>query len=151
MNRGIVPCLLSAGLFLGLSAQVFAENKYGPGVTDTEIKIGNTNPYSGNASAYGGNGRAEAAYYRYINDQGGINGRKINFISLDDGYNPPKTVEQTRRLIEQDEVLLLFNPLGTPTNQAIIKYVNQRHVPHLFLGTGASIFGDYRSYPLDDG
>jgi branched-chain amino acid transport system substrate-binding protein len=148
MNRGIVPCLLSAGLFLGLSAHPgFAENKYGPGVTDTEIKIGNTNPYSGNASAYGGNGRAEAAYYRYINDQGGINGRKINFISLDDGYSPPKTVELTRQLIERDQVLADAAPLGTAPNIAIQKYLNQKKVPTLFVGSGASRWDDPQHFP----
>jgi branched-chain amino acid transport system substrate-binding protein len=128
-------------------APAVADKKYGPGVTDTEIKIGQTYPYSGPLSAYATIARTEAAVFAKLNAEGGLNGRKINLISLDDGYNPPRTVEQTRRLIEQDEVLLLFQSLGTPTNQAIIKYINQRHVPHLFLGTGASIFGDYRSYP----
>src|SRR5215831_18040216 len=123
------------------------EKKYGPGVTDNEIRIGQTYPYSGPLSGYATIARAEAAVFAKLNAEGGINGRKINFISLDDGYNPAKTVEQTRRLIEQDNVLLLFNPLGTPTNLAVIKYLNQRHIPHLFLATGASVFGDYRTYP----
>jgi branched-chain amino acid transport system substrate-binding protein len=119
-----------------------AEKNYAPGVSDTEIKIGNTMPYSGNASAYGVIGKADAAYFQMINDQGGINGRKINFISLDDGYSPPKTVEQIRRLVEQDGVAFIFNSLGTPTNSAIQKYLNQKKVPHLFVSTGASKWGD---------
>ena len=115
------------------SAGAIAEKKYGPGASDTEIKVGNTNPYSGPASAYGTIGRAEAAYFAMINDQGGVNGRKINFITLDDGYSPPKTVEQTRKLVEQDQVLLLFAPLGTPPNTAIHRYMNAKqgtaHLP----------------------
>ena len=135
----------AAGLATMSSAR--AENKYGPGVTDTEIKIGNTMPYSGNASAYGANGRGEAAYFRMINDQGGINGRKINFISLDDGYSPPKTMELTRQLVERDGVLLMFAPLGTAPNTAIHKYMNQKKVPQLFVGTGASKWGDPAGHP----
>jgi len=133
--------------FAVASSVALAEKKYGPGVTDTEIRIGQTYPYSGPLSGYATIARAEAAIFAKINAEGGINGRKINFISLDDGYNPAKTVEQTRRLIEQDEVLLMFNPLGTPTGLAVIKYLNQRHIPHLFLATGASVFGEYRTYP----
>ena len=121
--------------------------KYGPGVTDTEIKIGNTVPYSGNASAYGQVGRAHSAYFRMINDQGGVNGRKINYISLDDGYSPPKTVELARQLVERDQVLFLFATLGTAPNTAIHKYMNQRKVPHLFVSTGASKWGDPKHYP----
>lgn len=117
------------------------------GVTATEIKIGNTDAYSGPASAYGAVGRADAAYFRMVNDQGGIKGRKINFISYDDAYSPPKTVEQVRRLIEQDQVACLFNNLGTPTNTAIVKYVNMRKVPHLFLATGADKWGNYKETP----
>lgn len=148
MIRRIVPCLMAAGIFLGLSLRPgFAEKKYGPGVTDTEIKIGNTNPYSGNASAYGGNGRAEAAYYRFINDQGGVNGRKITFISLDDGYSPPKTVELTRQLVERDQVLADAAPLGTAPNIAIQKYLNQKKVPTLFVGSGASRWDDPGHFP----
>jgi branched-chain amino acid transport system substrate-binding protein len=125
-----------------------AERKYGPGVTDTEIKIGQTMPYSGNASAYGVAGRLHAAYFRMLNEtQGGINGRKINFISLDDGYSPPKTMELTRQLVERDQVLLMFYPLGTQTNTAIHKYMNQKKVPHLFLATGASKWGDPKNFP----
>jgi len=138
--------VLAVSLAMG-SSVVLAEKKYDPGVTDTEIKIGQTYPYSGPLSAYATIARMEAAIFAKINVEGGINGRKINFISLDDAYNPAKTVEQTRRLIEQDEVLLMFNPLGTPTSLAVIKYLNQRHIPHLFLATGASVFGDYRTYP----
>ena len=125
-----------------------AEKKYVPGVTDTEIKIGQTMPYSGNASAYGVAGRLHAAYFRMLNEtQGGINGRKINFISLDDGYSPPKTMELTRQLVERDQVLLMFYPLGTQTNTAIHKYMNQKKVPHLFLATGASKWGDPKNFP----
>jgi branched-chain amino acid transport system substrate-binding protein len=118
-----------------------------PGVTGTEIRIGNTMPYSGPASAYGTIGKAIAAMFRMANDQGGFAGRKVNFISYDDGYSPPKTVEQTRRLIEDDKVAALFADLGTPTNSAIVRYVNQKQVPHLFLATGADKWGDYKEHP----
>jgi branched-chain amino acid transport system substrate-binding protein len=118
-----------------------------PGVTATEIKIGHTIAYSGPASGYGVIGKLESAYFDMINEQGGIGGRKINFISLDDGYTPPKTVEQVRRLVEQDQVALLFNNLGTPTNSAIQRYVNQKKVPHLFISTGADKWGDYKNFP----
>jgi len=121
--------------------------QYGPGVTDDTIKIGNTSPYSGPASAYGVIGKAVSAYFDMINDQGGINGRKIEFISYDDGYSPPKTVEQARRLVEQDHVLLLFETLGTPTNSAIHKYMNAKKVPQLFVATGASKWGQPEKYP----
>src|SRR5712692_6023899 len=109
-----------------------------PGVTATDIKIGNTNPYSGPASVYGTVGKGIAAYFKKVNDEGGINGRKINFITLDDGYSPPKTVEMVRRLVEQEQVLFLFNTVGTPTNTAIWKYVNDVKIPHLFVATGAT-------------
>ena len=122
--------------FPSLHAQ--ADKKYGPGVTDTEIRIGQTMPYSGPLSAYGTIGKAESAYFEMINAEGGINGRKIRLISLDDGYNPAKTVEQTRKLVEEERVLLLFSPLGTPTNTAIHKYANGKKVPQLFLATGAT-------------
>jgi len=118
-----------------------------PGVTDTEIKIGQTMPYSGPLSAYGVIGRAETAYFKMINEQGGVNGRTINLISLDDGYSPPKTVEQTRRLVEQEQVALLFNGLGTPPNLAIRQYLNDNKVPQLFVSTGASMFSDPRHFP----
>ena len=141
--------LLSA-LALAVSCQVtsaLAQKKYDPGASDTEIKIGQTMPYSGPASAYGVVGKVQAGYFKMINEQGGINGRKINFISLDDGYSPPKTVEMVRRLVEQDEVLLLMNTLGTPPNTAIHRYVNSKKVPHLFLATGASKWNDPKRFP----
>jgi branched-chain amino acid transport system substrate-binding protein len=118
-----------------------------PGVTATEIKIGNTDAYSGPASAYGVIAKLETAFFKMVNDQGGVAGHKINFISYDDGYTPPKTVEQVRRLIEQDEVDFLFNTLGTPTNSAIERYVNQKKVPMLFVATGADKWGDYKDFP----
>jgi branched-chain amino acid transport system substrate-binding protein len=121
--------------------------KYDPGVTDTEIKIGQTMPYSGPASAYGTIGRAEAAYFKKINEAGGINGRKINFISVDDSYSPPKAVEQVRKLVEEDQVLAIFQPLGTPSNTAIQKYLNTKKVPQLFVSTGATKWGDPKQYP----
>ncbi len=129
------------------AASIAGAAEYGPGASDTEIKIGNTNPYSGRASAYGTIGKALSAYFDKINAEGGINGRKINFISLDDGYSPAKTVEQTRRLVEQEKVLFLFQNLGTPTNSAIHKYVNGKKVPHLFVATGATKWGDPENYP----
>jgi branched-chain amino acid transport system substrate-binding protein len=124
-----------------------AQKQYGPGVTDTEIKIGTTTPFSGPASAYSAGAVSATAYFKMINDQGGVNGRKINYISLDDAYSPPKTVEQIRRLIESDEVLFLVNPVGTATNMAVVKYINQMKVPHLFVGSGATVFNDPEHYP----
>jgi len=124
-----------------------AQKKYDPGATDTEIKIGNIMPYSGPLSAYATIGKTEAAYFRKINEEGGINGRKINFISYDDGYNPAKTVEQARKLVEDDEVLLIFNPLGTPGNTAIQKYMNAKKVPQLFVSTGAAKWNDPKNFP----
>ncbi len=118
-----------------------------PGVTATELKIGHTIAYSGPASSYGVIGKLEVAFWKMVNAEGGVGGRKINFISLDDGYSPPKTVEQVRRLVEQDKVAFLFNNLGTPTNSAIVRYVNHKKVPHLFLATGASKWADYHKYP----
>src|SRR6202140_3570669 len=120
-----------------ISSGASAQKKYDIGATDTEIKIGNIMPYSGPVSAYGVIGKTEAAYFKKINDAGGINGRKINFISYDDGYSPPKTVEQARKLVESDEVLFIFNSLGTPPNSAIQKYMNQKKVPQLFVAPGA--------------
>jgi branched-chain amino acid transport system substrate-binding protein len=135
-------------LALSLAAtSASAQKQYGPGVTDTEIKIGTTTPYSGPASAYAAGAISITAYFAMINDQGGVNGRKINFISLDDAYSPPKTVEQVRRLIESEEVLFLVNPVGTATNMAVVKYINQKQVPHLFIGTGATVFNDPAHYP----
>ncbi len=124
-----------------------AEKKYGPGVSDSEIKLGETMPFSGAVSALSAVGRGHAAYFRMINDQGGINGRKINLIQLDDGYSPPKTVEQTRKLVEQDGVLAIFGSLGTPSNTAIYKYLNDRHVPQLFISSGASKWRDPEHIP----
>jgi ABC-type branched-subunit amino acid transport system substrate-binding protein len=124
-----------------------AQKQNGPGVTDTEIRIGQTMPYSGPLSAYGTIGRAEAAYFAMINEQGGVNGRKLRLVSLDDAFSPPKTVEQIRKLVEEEQVLLLFQTLGTPTNTAVHKYVNQRKIPHLFLATGATKWGDPANYP----
>jgi branched-chain amino acid transport system substrate-binding protein len=124
-----------------------AQKKYDVGATDSEIKIGNIMPYSGPASAYGVIGRTEAAYFRKINTEGGINGRKVNFISYDDAYSPPKAVEQARKLVESDEVLLIFGPLGTPSNTAIQRYMNAKKVPQLFVSTGATKWNDPQTYP----
>jgi branched-chain amino acid transport system substrate-binding protein len=129
------------------SSGALAQKKYDTGATDTEIKIGNIMPYSGPASSYGVIGRTETAYFNKINAEGGINGRKINFISYDDGYSPPKTVEQARRLVESDEVLLIFNSLGTPPNSAIQKYMNTKKVPQLFVATGATKWNDPKEFP----
>ncbi len=140
--------LAAAPSLLALTAlPARAEKQYGPGVTDTEIKIGNTGPYSGPASSYGTIPKSMAAYYRMVNDLGGVNGRKINFISYDDAYSPPKTVEQARKLVEQDGVLLIATPLGTPTNSAIWHYMNQKKVPQLFVATGATKWDDPKHYP----
>ncbi|HEX8078281.1 MAG TPA: ABC transporter substrate-binding protein, partial [Chthoniobacterales bacterium] len=140
------------GMGVALAAGgALAAGKYDPGATDTTIKIGNTEAYSGPASAYGVIGKTQAAYFKMINDQGGINGRKIDFISYDDGYSPPKTVEQTRKLVESDEVLLIFNPLGTPTSVATIKYLNGKKIPQLFIAAGGTLFGDHKTYPWSMG
>src|SRR5262249_45767998 len=139
--------LLTAVTVLGLAIPAAAQKRYDTGATDTEIKIGNTNPYSGPASAYGLIGRTIAAYFNKINAEGGINGRKITFISQDDGYSPPKTVEQARKLVESDEVLLLFQSLGTAHNSAIQRYMNSKGVPQLFVATGATKFGDPKNFP----
>jgi branched-chain amino acid transport system substrate-binding protein len=137
---------LCATLALALPL-AWAQKKYDPGASDTEIKIGQSMPYSGPASAYGTIGKVEAAYFKKINDEGGINGRKINFISLDDGYAPPKAVEMARRLVEQDEVLLVFQTLGTAVNTAIQKYMNAKKVPQLFIATGATKWDDPKNFP----
>jgi branched-chain amino acid transport system substrate-binding protein len=129
------------------SSGALAQKKYDIGATDTEIKIGNIMPYSGPASAYGVIGKTEEAYFKKINAEGGINGRKINFVSYDDGYSPPKTVEQARKLVESDEVLFIFNPLGTPPNSAIQKYMNTKKVPQLFVATGATKWNDPKEFP----
>jgi branched-chain amino acid transport system substrate-binding protein len=132
-------------LAIATAVPAFADDM--PGVTATEIKIGNTDAYSGPASAYGVIAKLETAFFKMVNDQGGVAGRKINFISLDDGYSPAKTVEQVRRLVEEDQVAFLFNNLGTPCNSAIQKYVNQKQVPQLFISTGADKFADYQHFP----
>jgi branched-chain amino acid transport system substrate-binding protein len=145
-NRGI----LLASLVLGLSVAAnpaAAQKKYDPGATDSEIKVGSIMPYSGPLSAYALIGRTQAAFFNKINAEGGVNGRKINFISYDDGFSPPKTVEQARKLVESDEVLLIFQSLGTPTNNAIQKYMDLKKVPQLFVATGATKFGDPKGFP----
>jgi branched-chain amino acid transport system substrate-binding protein len=145
-RRGFVGGVSALALASG-STSAFAQKKYDDGVTDTEIKIGNTNPYSGPASSYAAIARTIDAYFKAVNEAGGINGRKIKFISLDDGYSPPKTVEVVRQLVEQDKIFALFQPLGTPCNTAIHKYMNQRKVPQLFVATGASKWGDPKNFP----
>jgi len=137
-KQTLVMSLVAAGLALA-SGLAFAAGQYGPGASDTEIKIGATMPYSGPASAYGTIGKAEAAYFAMINEQGGIDRRKINFISRDDAYSPPKTVELVRQLVEQDQVLLTFQILGTPPNTAVQGYLNENKVPQMFVATGAPI------------
>jgi branched-chain amino acid transport system substrate-binding protein len=146
MKRIFVPiaALLAAAL---ATPAALAQKKYDQGASDTEIKIGNTMPYSGPASAYGTIGKAVAAYIKKVNDEGGVNGRKINFISLDDGYSPPKTVEMVRKLVEQDQVLLVWGPLGTPPNSAIQKYMNMKKVPQLHVYTGATKWNDPKNFP----
>src|SRR5579863_2049206 len=140
LQSGVTAAALAAG-----AGPLRAANA--PGITDSEIKIGQTMPYSGPASAYGVIGRTELAYFKMINEMGGVNGRKINLISLDDGYSPPKTVEQIRRLVEQEQVAFLFNTLGTPSNAAVRQYLNDNKVPQLFVATGASMFGDPQHFP----
>src|SRR5580692_11928276 len=142
---------LTATAALGVAALVVgtavADKKYDTGATDSEIKIGNTNPYSGPASSYGTIGKTITAYFNKVNAEGGINGRKITFISYDDGYSPPKAVEQARKLVESDEVLFIFQSLGTPSNSAIMKYMNAKKVPQLFVASGATKFGDPKNFP----
>jgi branched-chain amino acid transport system substrate-binding protein len=145
MPRRIFTFTLALGL--GALAGAGGAAAQAPGVTATEIKIGNTNPYSGPASAYGTIGKSIAAYFKKVNDEGGINGRKFNFVTYDDAYSPPKTVEMVRKLVEQDQVALLFQTLGTPSNTAIHKYMNQKKVPHLFVATGATKWGDPKNFP----
>src|ERR1700733_192486 len=139
--------VLAGLLAVAVAGTAQAQKKYDPGATDTEIKVGNIMPYSGPASAYATIGKTEAAYFNKLNAAGGINGRKINFISYDDGYSPPKAVEQARKLVESDEVLLIFNPLGTPSNSAIQKYMNTKKVPQLFVSTGAAKWNDPKNFP----
>jgi len=138
---------LAGGVAVAAALRRTARAQATPGVTATEIKIGNTMPYSGPASSYAAIGKTETAFFRMINDQGGVAGHKINFISLDDGYLPPRTVEDVRRLVEQEKVDFLFNTLGTPTNSAIERYVNHAKVPHLFVATGADKWGNYKGFP----
>jgi branched-chain amino acid transport system substrate-binding protein len=140
--------LLLSTLALALSGPAaMAQKKYDPGADDKEIRIGAIHPYSGPASAYGTIGKAISAYFDKVNAEGGVNGRKLKFVGLDDGYNPAKTVEQARKLVEEEEVLVVFNPLGTPPNTAIQKYMNQKKVPHLFVATGATKWGDPKNFP----
>jgi ABC-type branched-subunit amino acid transport system substrate-binding protein len=145
VRRAVLVSIAAGGFAIATSA--VAQKKYDPGASDTEIKIGNIMPYSGPASAYGTIGKAQAAYFRMINEQGGINGRKITFVSYDDAYSPPKTVEQARKLVEGDEVLLIFQSLGTAPNSAIQKYMNAKKVPQLFVATGATKWGDPKNFP----
>src|SRR6201997_1898497 len=147
---GLTAPAALGGAALGVSSAV-AEKKYDTGATDTEIKIGNTNPYSGPASAYGTIGKTIAAYFNKVNAEGGINGRKITFISYDDGYSPPKTVEQVRKLVESDEEFAIFQVVGTPGNSAIAKSLNQKGVPHTFVGSGATKWADGKEYPWSMG
>ncbi|NEU95574.1 ABC transporter substrate-binding protein [Bradyrhizobium uaiense] len=142
-----IEALTLAACIALASTPAIAQKKYDPGVSDTEIKIGNIMPYSGPASAYGVIGKASDAYFRMINDEGGINGRKIKFITYDDAYSPPKTVERARKLVENDEVLLVFQPLGTSGNTAIQKYLNTKKVPQLFVASGATKWGDPKGFP----
>jgi branched-chain amino acid transport system substrate-binding protein len=143
----VASAALAGLLTIALASAANAQKKYDPGATDTEIKVGNIMPYSGPASAYATIGKTEAAYFNKLNSEGGINGRKVNFISYDDGYSPPKMVEQARKLVESDEVLLIFNPLGTPGNTAIQKYMNAKKVPQLFVSTGAAKWNDPKNFP----
>ena len=145
-RRGFVGGASALALLSG-SRAAFAQKKYDNGATDTEIKLGHCGPYSGPASAYGVIGKGIEAYWKSVNEAGGINGRKINFITLDDGYSPAKTVEVVRQLVEQDKVLCLFNTLGTPSNTAIQKYMNQKKVPQLYVATGASKWGRPKEFP----
>jgi branched-chain amino acid transport system substrate-binding protein len=146
-GQSIRVAALAAAVLASSAGGALAQKKYDTGASDTEIKVGNIMPYSGPASAYGVIGKTEAAYFRKVNDEGGINGRKITFISYDDAYSPPKAVEQARKLVESDEVLLIFNSLGTPSNSAIHKYMNEKKVPQLFVASGASKWNDPKDFP----
>ena len=149
LNR--LSLALTGIAFAVATSSAIAQKKYDPGADDKEIKVGHLNPYSGPASAYGAIGKSIGAYFEKINAEGGINGRKVKFISLDDGYNPAKSVEQARKLVEEDEVLLVFQPLGTPSNSAIHKYMNTKKVPQLFVATGATKWGDPKNFPYTMG
>jgi branched-chain amino acid transport system substrate-binding protein len=146
-RRRITASAVATAAFVLAGGLALAAGQYGPGASDTEIKIGNTMPYSGPASAYGVIGKSETAYFNMINEQGGINGRKINFISRDDGYSPPKTVELVRKMVEEDQVLFTFNILGTPPNTAVQGYLNENKVPQLFVATGADKWNDPKNHP----
>ena len=147
-RRKLIKLGVAAAISAAIAGSAIAQQKkYDPGANDREIKIGNINPYSGPASAYGAIGKGIGAYFDKINAEGGINGRKIKYISVDDGYNPARTVEMARKLVEEEEVLLLFQPLGTPPNSAIHKYMNTKKVPHLFVATGATKWGDPKNFP----
>ena len=148
-RRMFVCAALLSALAAHLPAQ--AQKKYDPGASDTEIRIGQTMPYSGPASAYASLGRTHVAFFRMINEKGGVNGRKVSLVSVDDGYLPPKTIEQTRKLVESEEVLAIFSALGTPTNSAIHKYLNQKKIPHLFVSSGASKWNDPKNFPWTTG
>ncbi|MCX7229101.1 MAG: ABC transporter substrate-binding protein [Burkholderiales bacterium] len=147
MKRKFLTLALAGVSAALIGVPAAAQKKYDEGASDKEIKIGGISPYSGPASAYGTIGKAIDAYFKKVNAEGGINGRQVKFITLDDGYNPARTVEQTRKLVEQEEVLLLFNTLGTPPNTAIHKYMNQKKVPQLFVATGATLWGDPKNFP----
>ncbi len=146
LNKRMLLASIAATV-VAMAGPAFAQKKYDSGANDKEIKIGNTNPYSGPASAYGLIGKTIDAYFKKVNAEGGINGRKVSFISYDDAYSPPKAVEQVRKLVESDEVLLVFQPLGTPSNTAIQKYMNSKKVPQLFVATGATKWGDPQHFP----
>jgi branched-chain amino acid transport system substrate-binding protein len=146
-NHWLVSVAFTVVALASVSLAWAAEKKYGPGVTDAEIKIGNTMPYSGPLSTSATIGRTEAAYFQMLNKHGGVNGRKITFISLDDAYSPPKTVEQVRKLVEQEQVMAVFGIIGTPTAAAVQRYLNERQVPELFIQSGAPRFDDPQHYP----
>jgi branched-chain amino acid transport system substrate-binding protein len=146
-RKHLIAAVATGAIAFASTGGALAQKKYDSGASDTEIKIGNIMPYSGPASAYGVIGKTEAAYFNKINAEGGINGRKINFITYDDGYSPPKAVEQARKLVESDEVLVVFNPLGTPSNSAIEKYMNSKKVPQLFVATGATKWNEPKEFP----
>src|SRR5437868_14206179 len=148
MRNGVLHLATATALILALSISAAnAQKKYDPGASDAEIKVGQTVPFSGPASAYSSIAKTQAAYFKMINDQGGINGRKVNLIQYDDAYSPPKPVEQIRKLVESDEVLLTFQIIGTPVNAAVQKYLNSKKVPQLFAATGASRFTDPKNFP----
>jgi ABC-type branched-subunit amino acid transport system substrate-binding protein len=146
MKHAVARLVVALPLLL-LAASALAQKQYAPGITDTEIKFGQTLPLSGPASAFAQVGRSEAAYFRMINDQGGVNGRKLNLVQLDDGYSPPKTVEQTRKLVEEEKVAFVFSAIGTPTNISVRAYLNERKVPQLWIGSGSSKFDDAKNFP----